>query len=286
MDGKRWSGFTSSFGEMPPRSLAPSCRHLSRSSQPGQRAPVALSPPWSTRFGGTWMATSGGSAALAARTRPGNAAAASAPKSGSGISGSPAAAAEPAGRSRCVEPKEWGCRITSWMWPKSSAALAMTSSACRRSEGVSPTPTSKPVVKGTRNSPACRSCATRTSGRLLGAKRCTPPGPSSDGAVCSSMRPMEAFTAARRCISARESGPTLVCGRKPSPRATEQMASARSAQAPRLAARGCTSPAMTRTSTTSEAPPPAGSRASRRPAASAGGSQSLPSRVTSLRKLQ
>mmetsp|Transcript_97735 Transcript_97735/g.276564 ORF Transcript_97735/g.276564 Transcript_97735/m.276564 type:complete len:264 (-) Transcript_97735:1757-2548(-) len=263
---------------MPPRSLAPASRHSRSSSQPRPpQEPLAGRSPCSTRFGGTWMMTSDGKSSLAARASPGRAAAASAPKS---------VVLGPPGRSCCEEPSEWGCRITSCTWPNSCANLAMASSASRRSEGVSPTPTSRPVVKGTPSSPACLSCAKRTSGRLLGAKRCTPPRSIKDGAVCSSMRPMDALTAASRSISIRDKGPTFVWGKKPIPRASKQMASILSTHFSRFPARGCTSPAMTRISTTCSPVPPPGNSALRRAAASLSSSQSRPSGVTSRLKLQ
>mmetsp|Transcript_135294 Transcript_135294/g.289285 ORF Transcript_135294/g.289285 Transcript_135294/m.289285 type:complete len:250 (-) Transcript_135294:25-774(-) len=249
------------------------------------------------------MATPGGSIALAERTSPGKALAASSPKSvptgGACCRRTPpprrfdsavakSSPSPPKGRSRCMEPRECGWRMTSCTCPKSLATRAMASSASNRSLGASPMPTRRPVVNGICNSPACRNCSKRTLGCLLGAKRCTPPGPSKEGEVCSNIKPIDALRAFKRSISTRESGPTLVCGRRPKSRTRSQISSTRLAQAARFLARGCTSPAMTRTSTTLEAAWPSASptKGSKRRAASVKESQSSPALVTSRRKLQ
>ena len=204
--GKLKSGFTSSLGEIPPRSPAPLSRHCNKVCQPPSTKSSRI------KLGGTWIWTSGGKINLAAFTSWGNSAIEALPNR---------MRSEPEdwvfwtpGFNFWLLPSEWGCRITSWICLNSCAKPAMVSKACSRSEWVSPIPINKPVVNGTPSSPACLSWAIRRDGFLLGANWCTAPG-RFRAFVVSSIRPMDAFTAKSCCISWRLNGPTLVCGRNP-----------------------------------------------------------------------
>ena len=123
---------------------------------------------------------------------------------------------------------------------KCDSSHTRTSSVRRRSAPVSPIPHKTPVVNGTRSCPLSSSCASHRVGSFDGEACPTPYGPCivrrsaySRRELCSSMRPIDAFSGASAAISSRESGPALVCGSKPCCRANAHTDVMRSSHATR-----------------------------------------------------